>query len=221
MVSPKCAVTTCPRASSKLELTIARLRAVGFDCVEVHQDYLRTLGPWGNFLRAVSKGAEYVFQDDVFVSKCLIQYVAQTVEANPKLDVLTLYCSELQHEPSRMGWHAVDYGRRAWGALGYWISSRLREGLREEFGDSTMGNGTEIQLEEFLKKTQPRYVHWQHDPSLILHTGIESSFHTREPTNGRQCKRFLINCMDFNHVLEIPGDDFLLPNTLDGFKLCS
>ena len=173
MRSPKCAITTCPRAASKLELTIARLREVGFRSVDVHQDALRVLGPWGNFLRAAASGAEYVFQDDIFLSKAIIQYVdAAVAEAAKPPDIMSLYCSRL-NDAGGFGWHPVN-GCRAWGALGYWLSPRFREGLKTEFSDKTMGNGTELRLEEFLRRSGDRFLHWQHSPSLILHTGVVS-----------------------------------------------
>ena len=218
-------MTTCRRLPPTIEESIRSVRRAGWSRVNVYAEpgsvettdcespvrtNEKTLGPWWNFYNGLAAlvaeypGAEayLMLQDDVELANGLREYLERALwpgEDGERVGIVSLYTSSYYHRPDFAGWYKLEGRSFAYGALAYAMppaSARMLLGLVQRYSRESAG----VDKKACGFFTGRGMDVWFHSPSLVRHTGHESTFSGQRITETRQCREFC-------------KDAFLLPVT--------
>lgn len=187
------AVMAAPREENYLPATIASLADAGWtDPLIVAEPgtqlpskhrilaHQRREGPWASFRIALSAllsaapqaDACLILQDDILLARNLRPWL-ETQLWPPDAGIVSLYLAEAQAECLSDGWSRHDLERAPYGACGICLHPDTARLLDSDPPNRHNGRMVDTWLGIFCEKQGLAY--WQHKPSLIRHTGRESS----------------------------------------------
>ncbi|MES2789464.1 MAG: hypothetical protein V4719_07570 [Planctomycetota bacterium] len=209
-------MTTAPRRIPTLAESLASVAAAGWSSLRLFAEpgslipkewsHLpvswrdQVLGAYPNwlmglqelYLRQPHADAYLMFQDDLLMAADTRRYLEYALWPNPEAGIVSLYCPSHHGNAADAGFHRLDPGWGAWGALAYVFTPESLLGLLSDYRvqchrrygrANGLKNIDSVAGEWCLRTGRPYYVHV---PSLLQHTGSASTLYTRANASGRR-----------------------------------
>ncbi|MBR9800815.1 hypothetical protein GYB59_03545 [bacterium] len=168
------------------------------------------LGLTEMYLRNPHCEAYAMFQDDLLLAPATRDYLEDSLWPAPEIGVVSLYCPSHEHRPDFIGFRAIDWGWKAWGALAYvfsnpgirtFLSDRLVLDHRHH-GPADGARNIDSVVGSWCKRTGLPYL--VHVPSLVQHVGNASTIWPFGTASGKRRaadydEQFAVNKLNLKH----------------------